>query len=59
MSDYTLQILLLTWVIILGFVIQIKILKEIRKNTSVSHITISKTVTEESVNLMTEDDKED
>ena len=59
MSDYTLQILLLTWIIILGFVIQIKILKEIRKNTSVSHIMISKTVTEESVNLMTEDDKED
>lgn len=59
MSDYTLQILLLTWIIILGFVIQINILKEIRKNTSVSHIMISKTVTEESVNLMTEDDKED
>ena len=59
MSDYTLQILWLTCIILLGFIIQIRILKEIRKNTSVSHITISKTVTEESVNLMTEDDKED
>lgn len=59
MIDYTLQILWLTCIIILGFVIQIKILKEIRKNTSVSHVTISKTVTKEGMNLMTEDDKED